>query len=355
MKLENFLKKRINNLQKRLKKEKIQYLLVTNSKNITYLTGYCPDGSSREVYLIFSEKKSYLFTFKLFEINVKNLHPLYKITCLSKDNTLSSCIKRILDSDSIWIEKNDLKVSEFEDIKNKINSKVHYSPKIIEELRQKKDDIEIVNLKKACQITKKTWNQIKQSIRPGKTEKEIQSHIISVLYKNGADGISVDFSPIVATGINSASPHHKPTNKKIKTNDVVLIDFGCQVSGYCSDMTRTLKLGEKSKEFDSIESIVKRAYEKAFLNLDNNISTDERVFKILEKHDLEKNMLHSTGHGIGLSVHESPAISRKSNEKIKIENNMIFTIEPGIYLQNKFGYRYENTIAKIKDEYVELT
>ena len=153
--------------------------------------------------------------------------------------------------------------------------------------------------------------------------------------------------PIVAFGRHSAIPHHQPTSKKLKNDDIVLVDFGCRYRGYWSDMTRTFAVGSPSATFTHVQTIVKTAYRIGLKHARANRSNqaiDEAVHQFLVKQKHNTFMNHTTGHGIGLEVHETPSVSRLA-PAFTLQPNTLITIEPGLYFPGQFGYRYENTIA----------
>ena len=215
-----------------------------------------------------------------------------------------------------------------------------------------KDEEEIENITKACEITDNCFEYLKEFIKVGKTEKEIAMEIEKYFRLNGADGVS--FEPIVASGVNSSKPHAMPTDKKIDLGDVITLDFGCKYKGYCSDMTRTIFVGY-------IPEAVKEVYD---LVLKNQLQTEEELkeganVKTLSKmveNDFKLNgydLIHSLGHGVGLDIHEYPYVNSKNDFLLK--DNMVVTNEPGIYLPGKFGIRIEDTVLITKNGCINLT
>jgi len=219
---------------------------------------------------------------------------------------------------------------------------------IVSEIRVQKDDLEIEKLKKAQQITDQIFKEILDFIQPGKhLEKDVSFKIFELaLQKYKAEELS--FEPIVAFGKNSALPHYRAGNEKIGNNGPLLIDFGIRYEGYVSDMTRTIWIGKKPpSDFKKIYSLVleaqKLALEKcAFLEPTPASRIDKAARDFIAKHGFKKFFLHSTGHGIGMDIHESPTLSSYSQEILK--GKEVVTIEPGIYLEKKWGVRIEDTV-----------
>lgn len=198
---------------------------------------------------------------------------------------------------------------------------------------------EIKKLKKAAKIGSDCFDYICTIIKSGMTEIEISKKIYDFFVKNGATGLS--FDTIVGSGINSAQIHSTPTNRIIEEKDIILIDMGCVYDGYCSDMSRTIFIGEPTAKQKEIYNLVLETYQNAISNIQIGMLAKEADLlgrqKILDK---GYNYAHALGHGIGTKVHEDPLLSPKREELL--EGNMTFSIEPGIYLDNEFGVRIED-------------
>lgn len=212
-----------------------------------------------------------------------------------------------------------------------------------------KTNEEIENIKKACKITLACFDYIKEIIKPGMTELEIAKLMNDFMFEKGADGLA--FDTIVGSGVNSSFIHSTPTDRKILENDIILLDFGCTYNGYCSDVSRTIFVGEPKEEWINIYNIVKRAYETAVSNIKAGITckeADSIARDVIKSSGYD--FAHALGHGVGKVVHDEPVISSK-NENV-LEDGTVFTIEPGIYIEGEFGVRIENTVM-LKDGSVE--
>ena len=234
--------------------------------------------------------------------------------------------------------------------KYKINNLVE-TEYIIEKQRMIKDEEEIENIQKACEITDNCFSYILSYIKPGMTEKQIADEI-EEYYRKRTEGLS--FETIVASGENSSKPHAVPTDRKIQEKDIITIDMGCKVNGYCSDMTRTIFVGE-------VPEYVKPIYD---LVLKNQIQTQDqmkdgeytRLLTKMVENDFKLNgydLIHSLGHGVGMEIHEAPYISYKSDAQLR--ENMVVTNEPGIYIPGNFGVRIEDTVLVTKQGALVLT
>lgn len=209
-----------------------------------------------------------------------------------------------------------------------------------------KTNEEIEKLKKSSKLADECFEYICNTIKIGMTEKEIAEAMDKYMLTNGATKVS--FDTIVGSGTNSSQIHSTPTDRKIEYGDIILLDFGCVVDGYCSDISRTIFVGEIKDEYKEIYNIVYKAQQKGISDITNGMNAKEADFvcrNVIQAKGYD--FAHAVGHGIGKEVHEDPVISPK-NEKVVLENNMAFTIEPGIYLENKFGVRIEDTVI-LKD------
>lgn len=215
------------------------------------------------------------------------------------------------------------------------------------QLRSIKSFDDIQKLQIAADIAALTIETIKQETLIGKTEIEIARMIDITMLKMGAEKNS--FDTIVASGINTASPHHQPTNKIIEDGDMVMIDIGCVYDNYCSDITRSFIVGNKNKthpELIKIWDVVYKAQQAAINALVNGISgskIDDIARTIISSAGYGGYFKHALGHGVGLEVHEHPNLSPKSQDVI--ENGTVFTIEPGIYVPGLGGVRIEDTLV----------
>ena len=223
---------------------------------------------------------------------------------------------------------------------------------IIENFRIIKQEDEIENIQKACKITDDCFEYIIKYIKKGMTEKRIAFEIEKYMRMNGADSIAFNFC--VASGENTSMPHATPTDRTIKENDVILLDIGCKVNGYCSDFTRTIYVGKATEGFKRDYNFVLQEQEKIirFVKADKSIKyIFEKIHDDYLKHNYK--ILHAFGHGLGLDIHENPFLGIK-NEK-NLEENMVLAVEPGVYFENKYGIRIEDTILITKNGCINLT
>ncbi len=219
--------------------------------------------------------------------------------------------------------------------------------------REIKTDKELSFIKKACSIVQKAYYSAIKELKLGMTEIELKDILEDYMLKYGADDIG--FETIVAFGKGSAVPHHVTGKTKLKENTPVLIDAGAKYRGYISDITRVAFFGTPSKKFVKIYNAVLGANLLAEEQIYSGLSTkeaDKLARDYLKREGLDKYFTHSLGHGVGLEVHEAPTLSKKTNTLLK--NGCVFTIEPGIYLDNQFGVRIEDTVVLEKGKIKRL-
>lgn len=215
--------------------------------------------------------------------------------------------------------------------------------KELKNLRAVKDDYELALIRQAINIASQAFIQVMDTIKEGLSERELALEMEYFMKRHGADDIGFDL--IIASGKRSALPHGKASDKKIEKGEFILFDFGSGVQGYHSDQTRTLILGNPSSEQKRVYQVVKEAHDRAIERIRPNISIHE-VDAAARDHIRNKGygdyFGHGTGHGIGLSVHEDPVINGENNDPL--QEGMIFTIEPGIYLPDWGGVRIEDMV-----------
>ncbi len=223
----------------------------------------------------------------------------------------------------------------------------------LERKRALKGNDEISSMKGAIQVAEKVLMEASETMSPGMTEREIAAWIVHQLSIH-SQGPS--FPPIVASGPNAALPHAVPTGRKIRKGEPVIIDMGARYEGYCSDMTRTFFIGRPDPQMEEIYSVVRRAQKAAIAGClpgRSGREVDRIARGIIEEAGYGRFFVHGTGHGVGLAVHEAPALSSRWRKRLR--PGMVVTVEPGIYLPGKGGVRLEAMVLITEEDPVELT
>lgn len=221
---------------------------------------------------------------------------------------------------------------------------------IMSPLRIRKEDGEIDLLRQAAHATDRVAMRLAEATMSGRTERDVARLVAGWTLEEGHD---VDTFKIVASGRNGASPHHEPTDRVIEDGDVVVIDFGGRLGGYCSDMTRTYVVGEPTPEQEEVHDVVQVAQRAAVDAVHPGAipaEIDHAARRVIEEAGYGEFFVHRTGHGIGLEGHEQPYIIETNTDPL--ESGMAFSIEPGIYLPGRFGVRIEDIVV-VTDDGVE--
>lgn len=328
-------------------------LLVTNLQNVRYLTKFkCTSGWC----LLTKQGKKYFITDNRYK---EAAHKFIKgfIIKIFKESGATKLLNKLLDKEkisTICIENDSITVKEFEKFKKSLpNKNIIPAPSEITAKRIYKTSTEVNNIKKAINIAQNGFRETIKIIKKGISEHDIALEYEYIVKKSGAEGIP--FDTIVAFGKNSSQPHHFTSNRKLSANEPILVDFGAIYDGYSCDLTRMVFYGKIGKcfrrTFNVLIDTIKHV-EKKSASLMNAGQYDKTARDYLRKYNLEKYFIHSLGHGFGLDIHEEPHLSSSRNEEIK--NGMVFTIEPGVYIPNKFGIRIENNYH-YKDRLIKLT
>ncbi|MDQ3008105.1 MAG: M24 family metallopeptidase [bacterium] len=339
-----------------------QALLITTPSHIHYLTGFVfLLSEEREGILVLTQKKAYLLH--------AHFSPLPSDTCLVpligvypaaiKEHLVTLSKKHSLKE--LLIDTKQLMVEEYlllEELKIPLQP---YNHAPLWKLRTIKDASEITHIRQAGAIAAQTWNRVERSLHVSITEKELQTIIDQTMAELGSERPA--FPTIVAFGAHAALPHHQPTDTILGENTAVLFDFGARINGYRSDMSRTIWFGpQPTPTYLKVEETVKTAYNQVLAAIEQARQTDQPMLAStldqaarspIEAAGYGKNFIHTTGHGVGLDIHEPPSLHHKNTSIVQV--NSVVTVEPGVYLEGELGYRHENTLLITETGYEVLT
>ena len=329
----------------------IDALFVTDPTNIRYLTGFIGvSPAEREAFVLITRKSVYLFTNALYKEAATTLkRPGLIWKEIGRDNPVSQLLARLCTEHRITrlgFEDTNLTVFEHKKIREVI-SNVQLIPlqNRVESLRIKKSASEMKHIRAAALLTDRCFSYILPLIKPGVTESEITAEISSFFREFGAENA---FSPIVAFGKNTSMPHYglSHISKTVcKKHDIVLLDFGARVSGYCADMTRMVFVGNPLPEWKHAYEAVLAANMRAIQMLNDGVRNGATLDAAAQEIIVESNLPaypHSLGHAVGLDIHEAPRITIKKEEVLAA--SMAITIEPGTYIEGQFGILIEDLI-----------
>jgi Xaa-Pro aminopeptidase len=334
--------RRFEDVQRRIVESRLQGFLVTFLPNIYYLTGF----TGSHAVLVMRQGKSMLFTDARYisqaKAEVKDLGVCIAAGSLFEAVQKKGLIKR---KERFGIEADSLLLSHFEKLKHLFHQTVLVQTKsLVEQIRIRKDEVEISKIRRAVQITDKVFDKILGILKPGIRELEIAAEISYWHRSYGAE--SDAFEPIVASGIRGAMPHGRASDKKIRRGEMVTIDLGCRVEGYQSDLTRTIAVGKPPDELKRMHHIVRDAQQQAVEMATSGIAAstlDGIARRGIRLNGYGKFFSHSLGHGLGLEVHELPHVSVRSKDIL--DENCVITIEPGVYVPGLGGVRIEDDVV----------
>ena len=337
----------LKHLRKLMQDNSLESMAIVPGPNIAYLTGLEFHLSERPVVLILEQDNA---TFILPELESPKISKLDvdSITYDDKDGP-EGAFKRFSNNNQFTesgIESRTIRYLELNLLKTTgITSEFVDATYIFAQLRMAKSSEEIKCITKAVKIAENSLESVLDKIKPGVSEKEFASELVIKLFRNGSDS-HLPFSPIVASGVNAANPHHFPTDKEFEEGELIIIDWGATCGGYFSDITRTFALGKNiDNELIKVYQVVKQANESARSVAKVGVKAglvDEAARNVIEESGFGKYFTHRTGHGLGLEIHEEPYI--KPGNKFVLGKGMTFTIEPGVYIPNLGGIRIEDDI-----------
>ena len=324
---------RLEKLRQKIKENDLDLLIVSNAANLFYLSGF----NSSEAYLFITPSENVLATDFRYIEQAKEQSPGWEIYKIEGGLTkwLTPLLGR-LKAERIGLEAESTNLLFFNHLDSLLKEQfpqavIIPTENIVGSLRVVKDQEEISAITRAAAISDAAMEYISEFIQPGMTEEKVAWEIEKFMRENGSQHLPFDV--IVASGPNAALPHAQPGARPIKSGEPIIIDIGAKVDGYASDLTRTLYMGKKDDTFEKIYGIVLEAQLAAINGITNGMPADQAdsiARDIISRAGFGEAFGHSLGHGIGLEIHEAPNLS--PNSKNILTDNMVFTIEPGIYL-----------------------
>ncbi|GAB1611643.1 MULTISPECIES: M24 family metallopeptidase [Mammaliicoccus] len=335
---------KFTNLRKVMEQKGLDAIVVLSPYNRRYLSGFTGTSGS---LLITQDTKQLITDFRYiqqansqaedFEIINQNGPMINKINELIQHGNYKN----------VGVEADLITYNEYQAL-NTDEVQLSSIEGVIETIRMIKDDFEIKQIQKAADIVDETYEHILKWVKPGMTENEVNNEMEMFMRSKGATCSS--FDTIVASGHRGALPHGVASNKVIEEGDMITLDFGALYEGYVSDITRTFAIGEPKEEMKKIYNIVLESQLAALEQIKPGMTgkeADSIARDIISSYGYGEQFGHSLGHGIGLEVHEGPALSQKSD--IVLEENMCVTLEPGIYVEGLGGVRIEDDVLVTKN------
>lgn len=338
----------IERLRETLKEHNLDAFLINNPENRAYLSGFT--GSAG--WLIISQEKAELLTdFRYYEQAVLQ-SPNFSL--IKQVESLPNTLKLQLSAygfKRLGFEQDHMSYAMATGL-IKQNMEVEFVPlsNIVEDQRMVKSDEEVATMQRAAKISEECFLHILEFIKPGLMETEVAIEMERFMRSRGAEGLA--FETIVASGPRSSLPHGRPTERVLEVGDFITLDFGAKYGGYCSDMTRTMVIGEVSDEQKKIYHIVLEAHMKALEAVKPGIlgkDLDKIARDVITEAGYGEFFGHGLGHGVGRNVHELPSCGKMGD--IPLAPGHVVTIEPGIYLPNWGGVRIEDMVLVTEEGY----
>jgi Xaa-Pro aminopeptidase len=335
------IEQRRRDVAARLPEKNVDALLVTSPANVRYLSDFA--GSNGLILITRSE--THFFTDPRYAIEAsQNIAGTVHVVKGPMIPGVAAVIQRKrlkkIGFESAWLH-----YDEYARLKEQLPLGVSLHPvgRIIEERRMLKSSAEIAKIRKSVEVNSEAFARVIKRLRPGVSELDVAAEIEFQMKLLGAEKPA--FDTIVAAGPHSALPHAHPTSHRIGENELLLVDMGASVEGYSSDMTRVVHLGEPPKRIRQMYKAVLEAQLAGVAAVREGVKAgkvDAVTRNVLKKYKLDRAFIHSTGHGLGLEIHEGPRLGKK--EQTKLQAGMTITIEPGVYVEGLGGIRIEDTV-----------
>lgn len=336
---------RLGKLREQMEHKNLAWMFVSNIFNVRYLSGFsgCTAG------LVVGPKEANLITdFRYEEQAAKEAYPGVRVVIDKRDVLAATCEMLSAVEGKVGFEGQTLAYTAFEKLAGAVRADLVPTQELVEGQRKIKDQNEIASMHKAAQVADAVFGEIRLEIKPGMSETDLAARIDFLLRRRSTD--VPPFKTIVASGERASLPHAQPTDKKIAKGDLLTLDFGGSIDGYCSDLTRTVVVGKASSKQREVYQIVLDANLKALAGIKAGTrgnEADTLARQHIEAKGYGERFGHSLGHGVGLEVHEEPRLSQKNAEPL--EPGMVATVEPGIYIPGWGGVRIEDLVV-IEDQ-----
>src|SRR5579883_356199 len=343
-----------------LTEQGLDAFIVTQPQNRSYLSGWLNDDTEGAGILLVSQERQLLLTNPLYqEVAGREAVGWEIVVPPPREYAVKLAeIAREARWTKLGFESRALTYAEYAQFKEALGEAAELVPcekSYVEVLRLVKQPHEIELLRRAVAITDQTFTHLCAWIQPGMTEKEIQWEVTRTMLELGADGPA--FETIVASGPNGSMPHAHATQRRVQRGELITIDMGARYKGYCADMTRTICLGEpaepRMREIYDAVLLAMRTCEQGLSARVSGVAGDALARDVLKQAGLAQYYVHSTGHGVGLQVHEGPALSMRAPEDQLLPVNSVVTVEPGVYISGWGGVRIEDCVL-IKEDGAEV-
>ena len=344
--------KRVEKLRKRLKKTSHDTAWIIQPENRRYLSGFKamdPQFTESAGSLIIGERSCIFMADPRYALEAQREVSGFQLKVMKHGIVKDLCgLARQMGAKKLGFEGNYLTWGLHHELAlelGKFSPPVQFVPLngVVGDMREIKDDYEIAALRASARLICSILNEVIKGLEPGMSERDVASEVEHLAREGGAEGLA--FSPIVASGPNSALPHATPTDRRLQRNEPIILDVGVRLNGYCSDITRTVFLGGPDPYFKTIYTTVRRAQLAAIKEVTPGIRSsqpDKTARQIIKDAGFDRYFTHALGHGVGLATHERPRLG--PNKPTNLQKGMVVTVEPGVYIPEKGGIRLEEMI-----------
>jgi len=332
---------RLERIREGFAEASVEALVVTDPVNVRYLSGFAGSFGA----LVLTADQAWLVTDSRYDAQARELAhrtgSLLGIT-ITRD-LIGAAGGHLAGSARIGLEADAVTWSELDRWKQRFDSVVATSG-LVERLRETKSETEVDTIRRAAGIADTALEELRDELGPGRTELAVANRLDDRMRSLGAD--RPGFDTIIASGPNSARPHHRPGDRMLESGDLVVIDFGAEVDGYRSDMTRSFVIGEPTGRQSEMLEAVRRAQQAGVEKAGPSVAiadVDRACRESLTQDGLDEFFTHGTGHGVGLRIHEAPWVNARATGTLAPGH--VITVEPGVYVPGVGGVRWEDTIA----------
>ena len=319
----------------------IDAMLLNSEPGEFYAVGFHGEGN-----VVVTAEKCFYFTDSRYIEAANHLIQGAEIAMTDAGRNYRAMVQEVIDEcriQRLGFEENYLSVADFELWDKGLTASLVPAQKLVNSLRAAKDEEELSLMRRAQEITDQAFSNILKFIRPGQTEQEIAAKLQYEMLCLGAEKMS--FDPIVASGPNGSKPHAIPSDRKVQPGDFITMDFGCKFGGYCSDMTRTIALGEPTEEMKKVYQVVLEAQLAGIAMAKAGVPgkrIHDAAAKVIADAGYGAYFGHGFGHSLGIEIHEAP--NANSRDETPMPEGAVVSAEPGIYLPGKFGVRIEDAV-----------
>ncbi len=327
----------------------VDALLVSELDNVRYLTGYT---GSNGIALLGAQTRAFISDFRYLQQAAEEVHDSFERRTAPAPQALVELIPDALPPEELRLgfEADHVSVNQHERLRQELPPRVELvaTSALVETLRAVKDQEEISRIRAATQLADASFERLLRDGLVGRTEREVALALECDMRERGAPRVS--FETIVAAGPHGSLPHAQPRDVQIRAGDLVVIDWGAELEGYCSDCTRTIAAGEVDHEAREVYELVLDAQLTGLQELRadrDGREVDAAARDVIDAGSHREHFGHGLGHGVGLAVHEGPGLSPRSNDRLRAGN--VVTVEPGVYVPGRFGVRIEDLVVVTGD------